>query len=182
MIRYYDLDRWIGAALARSPLNRSVCEPRSALLTSGQFNSENSAATPMREKWDRCDWFADARPSVLHAPRRTYTRTQQPAIVPLVPRRVSSTSRKSRITVDLQCHRFRAYLLTSSQYRQFPPPPYLCLFFGSYFATQSRADLNIYWISISCHEARPNNVRNRVNSNRWRLIHSRTRVKECDVT
>lgn len=122
MIRYYDLDRWIGAALARSPLNRSVCEPRSALLTSGQFNSENSAATPMREKWDRCDWFADARPSVLHAPRRTYTRTQQPAIVPLVPRRVSSTSRKSRITVDLQCHRFRAYLLTSSQYRQFPPP------------------------------------------------------------
>lgn len=109
--------------LARSPLNRSVCESRSALLASRQFSSENSAATPMREKWDRCDWFADARPSVLHAPRRTYTRTQQPAIVPLAPRRVSSTSRKSRITVDLECHRFRAYLLTSSQYREFPPPP-----------------------------------------------------------
>lgn len=120
MIRYYDLDRWIGVPLARSPLNRSVCESRSALLASRQFSSENSAATPMREKWDRCDWFADARPSALHAPRRTYTRTQQPAIVPLAPRRVSSTSRKSRITVDLECHRFRAYLLTSSQYREFP--------------------------------------------------------------
>ncbi|KOX72953.1 hypothetical protein WN51_02054 [Melipona quadrifasciata] len=58
----YDLiDYRMATKIIAVPLNRFVFDLSRALVSSRRFYSGNSAATPMGEKWDRCDGIRNSK-------------------------------------------------------------------------------------------------------------------------